>query len=217
MIKLDLHIHTEYSGDSLISLDKLIKKCKDKNIIPAITDHNSVKAIKYIKKNFPKFKFIPGIEISSKDGHIIGLFCNKLIKKDLSAQETIDLIHKQGGLVVAAHPFSKHRNGLEDTELIRKCDIIEVFNARNFKKENEEAEEFANKSGMIKSAGSDAHFLFEIGNTHIEMEEFDFENPKDFLKKLKKAKFYKKHSPIYVHGTTTLAKYYKKLRGWKNE
>lgn len=210
MIKLDLHIHTEYSEDCLISLDKLIEKCKEKNIIPAITDHDSVKAIKKLGKI--GFSFLPGIEVSSKDGHIVGLFCNELIPKDLSAEKTIDNIHKQGGLAVAVHPFDTYRKGLEKTKWIKKCDIIEVFNARTFRKKNEKAERFSNKYGMIKSVGSDAHFLFEIGDTYIEIEEFDFNNPNEFLKKLKKAKLHKKSAPFYVHGPTTFVKYYKWLR-----
>ena len=209
MIKLELHIHSEYSIDSLMSLDKLIEKCKEKDLIPIITDHNSVKSVEKLKER--NSLFIPGIEVSSKDGHIIGLFCDKIIPRDLSAEETIDRIHKQGGLAIAVHPFDRYREGLEKPELIKKCDIIEVFNARTFRKENEKAEEFAKKYKMIKIIGSDAHFLFEIGKTYIEMEEFDFNNPKDFLKKLKKAKFHKKTAPFYVHGPTKLVKFYKKL------
>ncbi|MFA5381546.1 MAG: PHP domain-containing protein [Candidatus Micrarchaeia archaeon] len=215
MIKLDLHIHTIYSKDSLNSLEDIIKTCEEKNIIPAITDHDSIKAVEKIKQKYPNFRFIPGIEIKTKEGEIIGLFCSKKINPGLTAKKTIELIHKQKGLAIAVHPFSKYRNGLNNKKLIKTCDIIEVFNSRSTKEENQKAEEFAIKHKMIKCVGSDAHFIFEIGNAYQEIE--NFKDSKDFLKKLKKAKFYKKQSPIYVHGTTTIIKYYKKLRGIKNE
>ncbi|MCC7552647.1 PHP domain-containing protein [Candidatus Micrarchaeota archaeon] len=215
MIKVDLHIHTIYSRDSLNSLENIVKICEEKNIIPAITDHNSVKAIKEIKKEFPNFRFIPGNEIKTVQGEIIALFCDEKIPENLTAEKTIELIHKQKGLAIAVHPFAKYRSGLNNPKLIKMCDIIEVFNSRSTTKENQKAEEFAKKNKMISCVGSDAHFLFEIGNAYQEIE--DFKDATDFLKKLKKAKFYKKQSPIYVHGTTKLIDYFKKLRGWKNE
>ncbi len=212
MIKVDLHIHTIYSKDSISPLDEIIKKCKKNKIIPAITDHDTIEAIKTLKEKYPNFKFIPGIEIKTNQGEIIGLFCTKKIKPGLKAKKTIELIHKQKGLAIAVHPFSNYRKGLNNEELIKLCDIIEVFNSRSTKQENKKAEEFAKKHKMIQCVGSDAHLMFELGNAYQEMEEFDFNNPKDFLKKLKKAKFYKKQSPLYVHGTTTVIKYYKRLR-----
>lgn len=211
MIKIDLHIHTKYSKDSISSIEDIIKKCKENNLIPAITDHDSIEAINYIKKNFPDFKFIPGIEVKTKQGEIIGLFCTKKIPLGLTTKKTIELIHKQNGLAIAVHPFAKYRKGLNNTELIKMCDIIEIFNSRSTIEENKEAEEFAKNHKMNTCVGSDAHFTFEIGNTYQEME--NFKNSKDFLKKLKKAKFKTKYSPIYVHGTTTIIKYYKKIRG----
>ena len=48
----------------------------------------------------------PRTEVSSREGHIGGLFIMKEIPKDLSAAKTVDLIHKAGGMAVAHHPYS---------------------------------------------------------------------------------------------------------------
>ena len=48
---------------------------------------------------------MPGTEISSKDGHIGGLFLTKDIPSDLSALETVNQIHDAGGIAVAHHPL----------------------------------------------------------------------------------------------------------------
>ena len=79
MLKLDLHIHSQYSEDGIGSPEEIIKNLKRRGLQGmTITDHNtlegSLKAIKIAPKDFI---VIPGVEISTLDGHLIALNIRK--------------------------------------------------------------------------------------------------------------------------------------------
>jgi predicted metal-dependent phosphoesterase TrpH len=105
----DLHIHTHYSdGDKL---ESVLESAADKRLDAiAITDHDEIggalEARRIVHERKLRFAVIPGVEVSSKDGHIGALFVTKLIPPDLPAAETVRLIHEAGGLAIAHHPFA---------------------------------------------------------------------------------------------------------------
>ena len=112
--KADVHIHTNYS-DGLNDPESVINYVitqTDLSVI-AITDHNTIDgahvAYNYWHKHrnaFRELEIIKGIEISSEIGHIIGLFLEEDIPAHMSAEDTIQAIHDQGGIAIAAHPFT---------------------------------------------------------------------------------------------------------------
>lgn len=199
-----MHVHTKYSIDSLLSLNKLKKICNKKKILPIITDHNTLKgALKFGAK-------IMGEEVSTKQGEITGLFLQKEIKEGLSIHETIDRIKEQDGLVYLPHPFDRLRkkrleiNSL-DKDIWKKIDIIEVFNSRtSFDEDNKKALKVANLRNLLKGVGSDAHLGLEVGKAYIIMG--DFNSKREFIKNLKNAKYMCKKSPIFVHAITKVLK-----------
>ena len=136
MYRLDSHIHCQYSPDSSTKIDDIIKKSiEDKIDIIAISDHNTVEGSKVAvekTKNTENLLVIPSIEISSSKGHILGFGCEEVIPRDLEPEETIDMIHNQGGLAIIPHPFCFYRHGLlcksHPDEL--NFDAIETRNAR---------------------------------------------------------------------------------------
>ena len=203
-MKIDFHVHSKYSKDSLLDLETLRKICLKKNIIPIITDHNTTKGNE-------KFKCkILAEEIKTKDGEIIGLFMTEEIKPFLSLEETLDILKKQDALFMIPHPFDDIRASTLKKEIIP--DIIEVFNSRTIKKEsNKKALDFADKNKIPKLVGSDAHTKIEIGNAYNIIE--DFNSKKEFLKNLKKAEFFCKRSPLIVHPYVQYVKLVKKFRG----
>ncbi len=105
----DLHIHTHYSdGDKL---ENVLEKAASARLDAiAITDHDEIEgaleARRIVHERKLRFAVIPGLEVSSRDGHIGALFVTKIIPADLSAAETVRLIHEAGGLAVAHHPFA---------------------------------------------------------------------------------------------------------------
>lgn len=200
MIKFDMHIHTCYSKDSLISLSKLSEFCQKRNIkAVAITDHNTTKgAIEFEKHT--SLKVIIGEEILTKRGEITGLYLKEEIPPFLSLEETISKIREQGGLIYLPHPFDKNRKTALKISLLdpawREIDIIEVFNSRCISQlANERAYEICKTKGLLPGAGSDAHSPWEIGNACVELE--DFSSKEELLKGLKKATIHGKQiSPI---------------------
>ena len=158
MYRLDSHIHCQYSPDSSTKIDDIIKKSiEDKIDIIAISDHNTVEGSKVAvekTKNTENLLVIPSIEISSSKGHILGFGCEEVVPRDLEPEETIDMIHDQGGLAIIPHPFCFYRHGLlcksHPDEL--NFDAIETRNARfivgwcNFK-----AKKLADKHTIIRS------------------------------------------------------------------
>ena len=128
----------------------------------AITDHNTIAGHAEARR-FSKggFLVIPGIEITSKDCHIVGLGIKKLVPKHMSAEKTVKLIKKQGGVAIAAHPFAPGRKpGLVHKA---KFDAIEGLNSRALFLSNPLAQRYAKLNKIPMVAGSDAHRCDEIG------------------------------------------------------
>jgi len=209
-MKVDFHVHTNFSIDGMIKVKDLAEKAKELGIIPVISDHNTIEGAKEFRKT--GVRFITGEEIRTIKGDLIGLFLTEEIPKGLSFHETADRIKEQGGLSYLPHMYDMKRHGCGD-ESAALVDIIEVFNARCLDdKLNEHAYETAEKLGKPGAAGSDSHFLFEFGKTYVEMQEFDIENPKKLLKALKNSKITGKKIPFYMRGPPYAVMYFRKLR-----
>ncbi len=206
-IKIDLHLHTSCSNDSIINVKKLPKVMKRKGIDKvAITDHNKICFNKIKKIKNWKELFIIGEEIKSKENiEIIGLFLNEEIKKGLEVEEIIDKIREQDGIVYLPHPYGFPRLKRMSYKLAKKVDVVEVFNSRNlFNWQNNLALQLAKKYNKIAACGSDSHSYIEIGNAINEIKPFN--NKKEFLKNLKKAKFYCKKAFPLIHALSLALK-----------
>jgi predicted metal-dependent phosphoesterase TrpH len=127
----------------------------------AITDHDT-----FTKVNlpYPDIIAIPGMEISSFHGHILAIGINEQIPENLMANETVDMIHEQGALAIASHPFSSKENfpGLGDLVYELKLDGIEISNPKKHIN-NKLARRVAVSLNISKVGGSDAHDLESIG------------------------------------------------------
>ena len=173
-----MHTHSEYSPDSRTPLAAQAAALKAAGIdVVCATDHNTIEGALRLREIADGVRVIVGEEISSRDGEIIGLFLEKPVPRDKSAEETIELIHAQGGLVSVPHPFSRNRlyhirrSALERVYSLIDC--IEVFNAREaFAADNRRAEAFAKERKIPGAVGSDAHRTSEIGRAWLEMDEF---------------------------------------------
>jgi len=162
MYNLDLHVHSIYSIDSSLKPERIIKISRKKGLSGiAITDHNTITgAIKTKSLESDDFMVIPGSEITTDKGDVIGLFLNENIKPGRFI-DVIDAINDQGGISILPHPY---KNKLADpVELIENVDMIEVMNARISKKLNNKASVLSKKFGKKIVAGSDAHTSIEIG------------------------------------------------------
>ncbi|MEW6528475.1 MAG: PHP domain-containing protein [Candidatus Micrarchaeota archaeon] len=216
-MKLDLHMHTWYSLDSFNGLEEIIKKTRELGIIPAITDHNNINAHAHFKKIDKEFNFIPGEEITTNEGEIIGLYLNEAIKKGTRFLETIDLIKEQGGLTYLPHMYDNRGYGVSNLELAKKVDIIEVYNPRCLcSAHNQKAMQFAAENKKYCGAGSDSHFIFEIGNAYVELYnenilDSDISEPKGLLKALKSGKIISRKLILNSRGISRIARFVRKF------
>ncbi len=163
-VKADLHVHSTYSSDSIITPKELVfyaKKCGLTAV--AVTDHNQVEGARKIASE-TDFLIIPGTEVSSLDGHIVGLNVNEVIPRDLSANETVDRIHRAGGIAIACHPYALFKGSI-GKHITAKFDAVETINASSFpfKSASSKAEKIATHFHLPQVAGTDAHYGPVIG------------------------------------------------------
>ena len=161
MLKMDLHIHSQYSEDASGSPKEIMKLLKKKGLHGmAITDHNSIKgSLEALKLKTKDFVIIPGLEISTIDGHILALGLKEDVDRNLSVEETVEQILDKGGMPIVPHLFRK-MSGIkkEKLELIyKKIPAMEVFNGCSLPKTNIKTAKIAKKYKLGGIGGSDAH------------------------------------------------------------
>ena len=131
----------------------------------AVTDHNTMAAVEPARRAATDLLVIPGEEIDTPDGQIIGLFLTEPIEPWQSPAAVIDAIHAQGGLALAPHPFDPLREGLASIgDHADALDAIEGRNSRCLRdRYNDRAVAFAREHDLPITGGSDAHFAREVG------------------------------------------------------
>lgn len=176
-MRVDMHIHTRTSFDSLNDPDKVLRAaraCGLNHII--ITDHNAIDGALQLHEVDPSLVLV-GEEVKTREGvDIIGIFLSELIPMNTPARETCKRIRDQGGVVYLPHPFDTSRSGGAPllSELRDLIDVVEVHNARCMRAAiNRQAEDWARAHGKLMGAGSDAHTIAEIGRGYVEMPSFE--------------------------------------------
>lgn len=212
-MKLDCHIHSFRSGDSVNLPKTIIHSAHKQGISVSITDHNSVRAWKEMDSLGKKaeVKVVFGEEIMCFDekeiqGELIGLFMNEFVKPK-SYLEVIDSLREQDALIVVPHSFDFIRSNFKYLkEEYKKIDCIEVFNSRCYADSfNDKAKAFAEFHELAVTAGSDAHFPEEIGKAFVELKTDSLETARKLLKK-GLVKVSGKRSSKMVHIKTFFAK-----------
>ncbi|MFP8954058.1 PHP domain-containing protein [Natrialbaceae archaeon A-arb3/5] len=180
MLSVELHVHSELSYDGRDPVDLILEQAQAVGLDAiAVTDHDEIDASLEAAKRASEYGLvgIPGMEISSKAGHILGLGIEESIPPGLSYESTIEAIHEQGGLVVIPHPFQESRHGVMarvSRDELADGDAIEIYNSRLLTgRANRQAERFARSRDLPMTAGSDAHISEMVGQavTRVEADE----------------------------------------------
>lgn len=219
-IRADLHNHSHYSPDSILSPVKMLQRAREQRLdVIAVTDHNTTRggiAVRDLAaKRDPDIRVIVGEEIRTSNGEILGLFLTEDVPRDLSAGETIDRIHAQGGLAGAPHPYDPFRTSLGDHlfAVREKIDFIEGLNARMIRSgHNDNARQFATQHNIPMSAASDAHSPREVGRCFVEMP--NYETPQQFIESLRAGHLVGRLSSPFIHLITRYSTIRRKF-GWK--
>ena len=171
-MRFDLHIHSNQSPDSSLSVDDILNQAVKKGLDGiAICDHNTVigslLGMKRAKELNLPLLVLPGLEVSTTCGHLIVLGIRDNIQPNLTPEETIRIAHQKGGVVIAAHPFKIGSIG--DVEKL-DVDAIETFNSRCIFGENKRAKKMAQVLVKPEVGGSDSHMLATIGLGYTEID-----------------------------------------------
>ena len=164
-MRFDLHIHSNHSSDSGLTVDEILRKAVEKGLDGiAICDHNTINGNFLARRRAKELNLplmvLPGVEVSTTQGHLIVLGARGNIPPDLSPQDTIRIARQKGGVIIAAHPFKvKSLGNVEGLDV----DAIETFNSRCIFGENQKAEKMAMEIGKPQVGGSDSHMLATIG------------------------------------------------------
>ncbi len=185
-LNIDLHCHSFFSGDGVSSPEELIASAKLKGLHGfALTDHNTSDGVNYLlDKGLMRadgqpvgdFLIIPGVEVTTAEGHLLCLGVQLPNLKGTPAKEVCELVHQGGGVAIPPHPYDLFRAGIRQAVLDQiPIDALEVFNAATtLKRYNRQAFEYAQMRNLPMTAGSDAHHEAAIGTAYTILNTEDF-------------------------------------------
>jgi predicted metal-dependent phosphoesterase TrpH len=168
-LKIDFHVHTCHSRDSFITLKQVVSFAKKRGLDGvAITDHNTVTGALKLKTS--EILVVPGIEISTLEGHLLGINITTQIPAKMGIIETIHKIHEVGGIAVAPHPSAFYKS--PPSRRVSSYDAVEVMNASSvpFPILTYFNRRFAEGLGIPQIGGSDSHYAPEIGSAYTVVE-----------------------------------------------
>jgi predicted metal-dependent phosphoesterase TrpH len=177
--RADLHIHTTFSDGWPGPVEVVRRGWRLGLDVIAVTDHDTIEgalwAADYAGRLGAGPEVIVGEEVSTRQGHVVGLFLEKRVRPGLSAAATVAAVHEQGGIAFAAHPFWRtesqargrgvHGVGWQAAEV--DFDGIEVENSTpGFYLFNQMAVRLNQDIGLAPLGNSDAHILDAMGRSY---------------------------------------------------
>ena len=176
MLICDLHVHTNYSKDGESSVEEILKRAGEEGLDAiAITDHDTVDGVKKALTLPSEVLIIPGIEVSTKQGHLLVLGVTEIIPAGLDVVATVSIARRMGALAILPHPYHVWRHGVARRKKtgMNIVDAVEVFNSRYIVgSANQKAARIAKRLGKPCVGGSDAHNakFVGFGRTYIDAE-----------------------------------------------
>lgn len=178
-MKIDMHVHSEASLDSYSKLENICQSAQKKGIDAIIiADHNDYIGDEKVKRLYEKYnvQVFPSTEFSTEVGHVIACFTKGRVMLNrqngiYNSNEVIAKTHELGGITILAHPY---KDKCPKLDVIKKFDAVEVANSRcAYRKQKgeylSEKAKIAGEAMNIITAGSDAHFPFEVGRSYVEI------------------------------------------------
>jgi predicted metal-dependent phosphoesterase TrpH len=176
----DLHIHTRY-GDGMATIPELLHYVETEcqlDVI-AVTEHDTIRAAAEARelhgRRRYRFEVVPGIEVTTLDGHLVALFVDEPIASFRRMEPTLADIHRLGGIAIVPHPLSWLTRSVSARVLGRialarddavRFDAIEEYNLSPAGRVTSAKARRLNRDRFHLAAvgSSDAHFLQSIGS-----------------------------------------------------
>ena len=191
MLSVELHCHSSLSYDGRDPVELLLGQAEAVGLDAlAVTDHDEIDASLDAAEKAAEYGLlgIPGMEVTSADGHILALGVEELVPEGRPFAETLDIIRDLGGIAVVPHPFQESRSGVMENITraeLATADAIEVYNSRLLTgRSNRQAERFAREYRLPMTAGSDAHISEMVGQavTRVDTDEPTVEEVLDAIR-----------------------------------
>lgn len=177
--KADMHLHTLYSDGTaeVRALLDHVEAATDLDLV-AITDHERIdgalRAREIHAAGDYAYQLVVGEEITTRRGHLLALFIEERIPALRPVEETLERIHDQGGLAIAAHPMAPLTPSLGQRTLMKlrddpdprhHLDAIELMNPSAAGRARHLSRRSLNERRLhLPGVGnSDAHVLEHVG------------------------------------------------------
>jgi predicted metal-dependent phosphoesterase TrpH len=172
--RADVHLHTRAS-DGLMSTEALVDYAEHATTLDviAITDHDetlaSLEAREYAARRGYRVQVVPGVEVTTRDGHLLALFVEQRPAAFRPLLATAEWVRAHGGLCVAPHPFTRWTHSLSGQAMLQAHQRqllagVEVLNASPAgRASRDRAVRFVDQFGLARIGASDAHMLGVIG------------------------------------------------------
>ncbi len=173
--KIDLHIHTKYSGDTDADPESAVLHAIKSGLFGiAFTEHYSYEASSHAENLRGKYKdqilIFRGVEFSSANGHclVFGVNTDKLAIKNAPIDRVISVVNEHGGVAIPTHPYRGSNSIGDILDHVKGMTAIEGYNGYSHYTQNKKAVEKAGELNIPYTGGSDAHAPHEVGACYTE-------------------------------------------------
>lgn len=171
-VRLDLHVHSRHSPDSSLALEEIAARIASLGLAGfAVTDHNTTAGhaeIPALREKFPQLLVVPGIEVSTLEGHLLAYGVDAAPPVHRPLREAVGWIRDHGGEPVLSHPFRRSHGVGGPVAESADVNAVETRNGHNSARANARATELAHRRGLGGTGGSDAHALRDVGRAFTE-------------------------------------------------
>jgi predicted metal-dependent phosphoesterase TrpH len=175
--RADLHVHT-LASDGTSSVAEILDHAERQGFLDVIgiADHERIDAALAARQLAAdrglRVQVVIGEEITTRGGHLLGLFLERPVPALRSLRWSIEAIHDQGGLAIPAHPLVPYplcaqgfilRRLLGSDDLAVRPDAIETFNPTALGRYwHPRVVAFAERHGLGQVGNSDAHAASQV-------------------------------------------------------
>ncbi len=192
--KIDLHVHTKYSGDNDADPEEAILRAIELGLHGiAFTEHYYYGASEFVEVLKEKYKnsilIFRGVEFSTAEGHclIFGVDTDPLSIKYASVNDVVRVVRQAGGVVIPSHPYRSVNSIGDLARNVPGICALEGYNGCNMHAFNVKAIEAAEALKLPTTGGSDAHIPWEVGSCFTEFD--DVVTAENLIEALKAGKY----------------------------